>query len=609
MKKPNRRTGGPSPRSESPSSPEGTWIKALTNFGAAFEDARRRCPNLQNFMVFAVEDHRQSLTGPPLLPGSPTFVQPPRGSPRRVFGFYPGISMGGPFSQSQHTLGKKSRGVQRTLHYLSGFFLDTDNPWADLRALDEFQRLSAQAWSCLPEVVQRSLAVDQYLDPTGAASSAPWKNWLLALYAMAWNHSPESGLSAPRCVGLMNGEEEVNIDLERLIRLPDPVPVTAGPDGSALHTRPKSEEVAEFIALFAAGLGEDCARAVSEIKIPPATFHAFLAPDVFLASKLAVDLLVARESSLMISTEHRNAPSMNSHQTESEIQDGTAGDRVLTPRARRSLEDLRNRWSESSRLYRGARLSLCIVPASEGSGLMVDGEDAWEIFTGASFRVRRNGLWWCFRFDDQAGEVSFRDFGQLAVETGTVLQIEPDDPHVANVLPDTAWLVRLFELAWKETPGSPLRTHNLLRHASGTWFLPFPYQKPPLAWFQSDFGRTDPFIASAMAIDLILPLKSREDERGDKVGEPLEPIGLPASPVQPLHADQYSILTVLAARPRDCMTVNRVSSIGTIRNRETVGRLLRELARFGLVHRPHGLRKGYAITSDGIARANEKPMT
>ncbi len=79
--------------------------------------------------------------------------------------------------------------------------------------------------------------------------------------------------------------------------------------------------------------------------------------------------------------------------------------------------------------------------------------------------------------------------------------------------------------------------------------------------------------------------------------------------VPPLHADQYSILKVLATRPRDCKTVIDLSSIGTVRNRETVGRLLRELAGFGLVHRPYGRRKGYAITSDGIARAAEKPMT
>lgn len=74
----------------------------------------------------------------------------------------------------------------------------------------------------------------------------------------------------------------------------------------------------------------------------------------------------------------------------------------------------------------------------------------------------------------------------------------------------------------------------------------------------------------------------------------------PATPASvPLTSDHESILSVLAMTPMKCKQVNWVASKGTIRNRETVGRLLSELAGFGLVNRPHGKRKGYALTDAG----------
>ncbi len=69
-----------------------------------------------------------------------------------------------------------------------------------------------------------------------------------------------------------------------------------------------------------------------------------------------------------------------------------------------------------------------------------------------------------------------------------------------------------------------------------------------------------------------------------------------------LTADHESILAVLGKTPTKCMTVIDVSSAGTIRDRETVGRLLGELAVIGMVNRPHGRRKGYALTDSGRNR-------
>jgi hypothetical protein len=75
------------------------------------------------------------------------------------------------------------------------------------------------------------------------------------------------------------------------------------------------------------------------------------------------------------------------------------------------------------------------------------------------------------------------------------------------------------------------------------------------------------------------------------------------SAVVALTADHDAILAVLGKTPSKCLTVIDVSSAGTIRNRETVGLLLRQLAKIGLVHRPFGTKKGYALTDAGRMRS------
>jgi len=69
----------------------------------------------------------------------------------------------------------------------------------------------------------------------------------------------------------------------------------------------------------------------------------------------------------------------------------------------------------------------------------------------------------------------------------------------------------------------------------------------------------------------------------------------------PMTADHELILAVLGKNPAKCFLVNDVTSVCTIRDRETVGRLLRELDEIGMVHRPYGPRKGYSLTLSGKA--------
>lgn len=92
--------------------------------------------------------------------------------------------------------------------------------------------------------------------------------------------------------------------------------------------------------------------------------------------------------------------------------------------------------------------------------------------------------------------------------------------------------------------------------------------------------------------------KKPEEERDDKK-PPAHPA---ASAKHALTTDHEFILKEMGKNPNRCMTVSDLSSNdrkGKIRNRETVGRLLTELAGLGLVYRPHGKRKGYALTEEG----------
>lgn len=74
-----------------------------------------------------------------------------------------------------------------------------------------------------------------------------------------------------------------------------------------------------------------------------------------------------------------------------------------------------------------------------------------------------------------------------------------------------------------------------------------------------------------------------------------------------LTRDHEAILAVLGKTPTKCKTVIDVAAAGPLRNRETVGRLLRELADAGVVHRPFGSKKGYALTDPGLKRLADIP--
>jgi hypothetical protein len=72
-----------------------------------------------------------------------------------------------------------------------------------------------------------------------------------------------------------------------------------------------------------------------------------------------------------------------------------------------------------------------------------------------------------------------------------------------------------------------------------------------------------------------------------------------------LTSDHESALAILGKNPNKCKRVVDMLEKGPIRNRETMGRLLRELESFGLVDRPFGPRKGYRLTGKGLQHRSD----
>lgn len=135
-----------------------------------------------------------------------------------------------------------------------------------------------------------------------------------------------------------------------------------------------------------------------------------------------------------------------------------------------------------------------------------------------------------------------------------------------------------------------IRGKSLIAEASS-------FSPNPLATLQPTAGVDEP---DALDQSAVLAAKNHNALLG--VGSSGNPVPQTPPGSVALTADQESILTVLGKTPTKCMTVIDTSSAGTIRNRETVGRLLRELATFGMVYKPHGKHKGYALTEEGRKR-------
>lgn len=71
---------------------------------------------------------------------------------------------------------------------------------------------------------------------------------------------------------------------------------------------------------------------------------------------------------------------------------------------------------------------------------------------------------------------------------------------------------------------------------------------------------------------------------------------------KPITSEHEMLLERLNRTPTRCRTVSRLAIEGPVRNRHTVGKLLRQLLAIGLVYQPYSNKKGYAITPEGSAR-------
>jgi hypothetical protein len=272
------------------------WRRSLRTFRPRFAAASTRHPGLRHVLCLAADAGRDELSGPPFA-SSDTHPMCVRGG-GRLHPLHRGRPCG--TARAPRTLLPTAAGAGSTLVpawlFADGFFGGGDDLTRSRSALEAFDNLAAPAWRVLPRPVRQRLVVDPYLDP--AEVSEDRQSWVLSLYALAWSAGPGSPLRADRHVypGLTSGGH-VDVNMEYWFRLPDPVPSidpsAPEPVRQAFPPRRRGDVVTELLERMRRGpYGEVVAGG---LEFPPDRFAAFLEPDVFLASALAIDALVALE--------------------------------------------------------------------------------------------------------------------------------------------------------------------------------------------------------------------------------------------------------------------------------------------------------------------------
>lgn len=112
-------------------------------------------------------------------------------------------------------------------------------------------------------------------------------------------------------------------------------------------------------------------------------------------------------------------------------------------------------------------------------------------------------------------------------------------------------------------------------------------------------------------LDRVRVDSGRSDPRPSPTERLKEPLGARAGDIGEGKApasvtrDQALILRALRKAPHRCLLLPDLMAMSGLKNRETVGRLVKELMGAGLVHRPHGERKGCSLTAAGLAAADK----
>lgn len=345
----------------------GVWSSMLKLLGRAFEADRARFPGLFHFMVVTHEAVGHAVHSPPLSEDGISVVHD---------GHRPIYELQVGFTRNRRVIGTSAHGapaITEGWRCVRGFYGDADVP-EGRRQLASFKRLAERAWTCLPIEVRRTLVVEPCLDP--ADGGDPAKCWIGALYALAWTGAAGGMLRADRTVYLKMGR---TLNVEALCRLPDPVPLVYGNAPAEIVAANPGRPLGEHVSMTldrSAVLTEEERKS---IRIPPDHFAAFLEPDVFLASTLAIDDLLAK---------HGHWPA---------APDGTG---PPSPAAKPPVAEppRRTRQRRKPRASSRAEVWISSADAAEGSGLSTDAlrkrarREGWP--------TRSSGRMLCYRKSD-----------------------------------------------------------------------------------------------------------------------------------------------------------------------------------------------------------------
>lgn len=225
------------------------WTETLATIGRRFEAESARFPEVRHFLTLQ-SDHDGDFHNP-WTTGTEGQVAVVEGDLKHRVSVWCICAV---LSQPQGDM-------QDVFQLRHGFFVPETPIAVELRAIRSLQVLAQAAWQCLPSRVRSSLDSPPYLATKGVSSAEHC--WMLGLYSLAWRGDASIGLKADR--NTHTKQRSANIE--------------------SLFHRPDAEraKLARFFSM--------------DPEWPPKYLYAFLQPDVFLASKLAVDALLREATS------------------------------------------------------------------------------------------------------------------------------------------------------------------------------------------------------------------------------------------------------------------------------------------------------------------------
>lgn len=240
---------------------------ALSAIGKQFEDGSSKWGDLFSAMVVSDKEF-------PPRGATPFNVETMTYSTFRGEGRVLTTGIGSAFSSLEYCAGKlpseAALRVRAEWCYFTTTVADRNS------ALDRYQSLAERAWQTIPPSMRERFVEAPWIDPRAAMGDV--HRWTTLVHVAAWRGGGSGGISAPRSVfNAPRRRHDIEILFQEATRL--------SPTAKAWSDVRLSEWSVDHVR-------------DAHISWPPKWFESLLTPDLFLASKLAIDYVVTECASL-----------------------------------------------------------------------------------------------------------------------------------------------------------------------------------------------------------------------------------------------------------------------------------------------------------------------